>query len=169
MTAPLMQMPIAEDEIRTPVPETMRLRAARATDVPALAALIADHAAHHGGKAETRLARLTEDLFGERPWLTALVAEKAGRIVGYCLLAPLYRADLAARGLEIHQIFVAEAHRGEGIGRHLIGLARRTASQMGCTYLSVGAATGNFQAHRFYEGLAFRPQPVTGMRYLQAL
>ncbi len=49
-----MQMPIAEDEIRTPVPETMRLRAARATDVPALAALIADHAAHHGGKAETR-------------------------------------------------------------------------------------------------------------------
>nr|WP_149739852.1 GNAT family N-acetyltransferase [Rhizobium sp. RU20A] len=162
-------MPLGEDDTVAALPETLRLRPARATDVPALSALIADHAAFHGDKAETKLARLADDLFGERPWLTALVAEKAGRIVGYCLLAPLYRADLSARGMEIHQIFVAEGHRGEGVGRHLIDCARRTASQMGCTYLSVGAATGNFQAHRFYEGLAFRPQPVTGMRYLQAL
>ncbi len=169
MPATLMTLPLSEPDAPAVLPQTMRLRAARATDVPVLAALIADHAAFHGDKAETRLARLTDDLFGERPWLTALVAEKAGRIVGYCLLAPLYRADLAARGMEIHQIFVVEGHRGEGIGRHLVDFARRTATAMGCTYLSVGAATGNFQAHRFYEGLAFRPQPVTGMRYLQAL
>ena len=62
-----------------------------------------------------------------------------------------------------------DGHRGNGIGHHLVSRAREIARTAGCDYLSVSAATGNFAAHRFYEQLDFRPRPVTGMRYMQAI
>jgi GNAT superfamily N-acetyltransferase len=71
--------------------------------------------------------------------------------------------------MDLHHLFVRDGHRGHGIGQHLVNRARDTARNAGCNYLSVSAATGNVQAHRFYEHMDFTARPVTGMRYMQAL
>lgn len=145
------------------------IRAAKSRDLAALSEMIAELAAHHGDAATVAPENLDRDLFGRMPWITALVAEAAGELIGYAILVPLYRAQQGARGMELHHLYVRPAHRGTGIGRHLVGKAREHARMAGCIYLSVSAATGNFQAHRFYESENFTPGPVTGMRYLQTL
>lgn len=145
------------------------IRSARAGDIPALCAMITELAAHHGDAAPLDAETLERDLFGPVPWITALVAEAGGMLIGYAILVPLYRAQLGVRGMDLHHLFVRDAHRGTGIGRHLVAKAREEARRAGCTYLSVSAATGNVKAHRFYEQQDFTPGPVTGMRYVQAL
>lgn len=145
------------------------IRSARAGDIPALCGMIADLAAHHGDAAPLDADTLERDLFGPVPWITALVAEAGGVLIGYAILVPLYRAQLGVRGMDLHHLFVSDAHRGTGIGRHLVAKAREEARRAGCAYLSVSAATGNIKAHRFYEQQDFTPGPVTGMRYVQAL
>jgi GNAT superfamily N-acetyltransferase len=103
------------------------------------------------------------------PWITALVAEGEDGLIGYAILVPLYKAQEGQRGMDLHHLFVRDGQRGHGIGQHLVDRARDVARKAGCSFLSVGAATGNSQAHRFYENMDFKPRPVTGMRYLQAL
>ena len=150
-------------------PPLVTIRAARSGDLQQILDMITLHAECHGDTARISAADLDRDLFSDRPWITALVAEAGGRLIGYALLTPLYRAMEGMRGMELHQLFVRRDHRGHGIGRHLVARAREHARLSGCSYLSVSAATGNFQAHRFYETMNFRAGPVTGMRYVQAL
>lgn len=150
-------------------PPVVTIRAARQGDLESLCAMITALAAHHGDAATPTVAALSNDLFGARPWVTALVAEAGGRLIGYAMLTPLYRANETARGMDLHHLYVDPDHRGTGIGRHLLARAREEAVRAGCAYLSVGAATGNVRAHRFYESEHFTPRPVTGMRYLARL
>lgn len=150
-------------------PAMLNIRAARQGDLQQILDMIALHAECHGDTAKISAADLDRDLFGVHPWITALVAEAGGRLIGYALLVPMYRAGDGVRGMELHQIFVRRDHRGQGIGRHLVSRARDHARVASCGYLSVSAATGNFGAHRFYEQMNFRAGPVTGMRYVQAL
>lgn len=157
---------VAPAAVRPPI---VTIRGAREADLEALCAMITALAEHHGDSAAPTPSALSSDLFGARPWLTALVAEAEGRLIGYALLTPLYRANETARGMDLHQLFVDPAHRGTGIGRHLVSRAREEATRAGCAYLSVSAATGNLRAHRFYESEHFVPRPVTGMRYLARL
>jgi GNAT superfamily N-acetyltransferase len=150
-------------------PAVLTIRAARPGDLRPLLDMIALHAECHGDAARVTANDLDRDLFGTSPWITALVAEAGGQLIGYAILVPLYRAMEGRRGMELHQIFVREGHRGTGIGRHLVARAREQARIAGCSYLSVSAATGNFGAHRFYEEMNFQAGPVTGMRYVQSL
>ncbi|AFL49301.1 GNAT superfamily N-acetyltransferase [Sinorhizobium fredii] len=152
--------------VRAPM---VTIRCAKPRDLPELREMIAELTAHHGDVASLTPEQLERDLFGRTPWITALVAEAGGQLIGYAVLVPQYRAAEGARGMELHHLFVRPAHRGTGIGRHLVGKAREQAKMAGCEYLAVSAATGNFQAHRFYESERFVPRPVTGMRYMQKL
>ena len=156
-----------------PVPSArapmVTIRCAKPRDLAELREMVAELAAHHGDAATITPEQLERDLFGRTPWITALVAEAGGALIGYAILVPQYRAAEGARGMEMHHLFVRPGHRGTGIGRHLVAKAREQAKMAGCDYLSVSAATGNFQAHRFYESERFVPRPVTGMRYLQRL
>ncbi len=150
-------------------PPMLTIRTARAGDLQQILDMITLLAECHGDKARTTAADLDRDLFGPNPWVTALVAEAGGRLIGYAMLVPAYRAVEGLRGMDLHHLFVRDGHRGHGIGRHLVSRAREQARIAGCGYLSVSAATGNFGAHRFYEQMNFRAGPVTGMRYVQAL
>ena len=155
--------------ITLPRPPVVTIRAPRPADLSELATMIAALAAHHGDAAETTPERLERDLFGPHPWISALVAEADEGLIGYAILVPMYRAEQAKRGMDLHHLFVADGHRGNGIGQHLVDCARLQALKSGCDFLSVSAATGNFAAHRFYEHMDFTPRPVTGMRFLQAI
>jgi GNAT superfamily N-acetyltransferase len=151
-------------------PSVITIRTAQPRDLPELNEMIRLLAAHHGDPSAATPEQLERDLFGPLPWITALVAEGAeNELIGYAILVPLYRAQEGQRGMDLHHLFVRDGHRGHGIGQHLVSRARDVSRKAGCSFLSVGAATGNVQAHRFYEQLDFKPRPVTGMRYLQAL
>lgn len=156
-----------------PVPSArapmVTIRCAKPHDLAELREMIVELSAHHGDAAPITFEQLERDLFGRTPWITALVAEAGGQLIGYAILVPQYRAAEGARGMELHHLFVRAGHRGTGIGRHLVARAREQAKMAGCDYLKVSAATGNFAAHRFYESERFVPRPVTGMRYMQKL
>ncbi|MGK6315318.1 N-acetyltransferase family protein [Neorhizobium sp. DT-125] len=160
---------IEDTEISLPRPPVVTIRGAKPRDLPELNGMIAALAAHHNDPAAITPEKLERDLFGPMPWITALVADTGSELIGYAILVPLYRAQEGTRGMDLHHLFVRDGHRGHGIGHHLVARAREIARNAGCDYLSVSAATGNFAAHRFYEQLDFKPRPVTGMRYMQAL
>jgi GNAT superfamily N-acetyltransferase len=158
-----------DTEISLLRPPVVTIRSAKPRDLPELNEMIAALAAHHNDPAAITPEKLERDLFGPMPWITALVADIGSGLIGYAILVPLYRAQEGTRGMDLHHLFVRDGHRGHGIGQHLVARARETAKNAGCDYLSVSAATGNFAAHRFYEHMDFKPRPVTGMRYMQAL
>lgn len=160
---------IEDTEVSLIRPPVISIRAAKPRDLPELNEMIALLAKHHGDAAASTPEQLERDLFGPLPWISALVAETDEGLIGYAILVPLYRAQDGARGMDLHHLFVRDGHRGHGVGQHLVSRARDTARNAGCGYLSVSAATGNVQAHRFYENMDFVPRPVTGMRYMQAL
>jgi GNAT superfamily N-acetyltransferase len=158
-----------DTEISLPRPAVVNIRHAKRHDLPQLNEMIAALAAHHNDASAMTPEILERDLFGDMPWITAVVADTGSELIGYAILVPLYRAQEGARGMELHHLFVRDGQRGHGIGQHLVARARDIARNAGCGYLSVSAATGNFAAHRFYEQMDFRSRPVTGMRYTQAL
>nr|WP_210103147.1 GNAT family N-acetyltransferase [Neorhizobium galegae] len=158
-----------DTEISLIRPPVVNIRAAKPRDLPQLNEMIALLAAHHGDAAAMTPETLERDLFGSHPWIQALVADTGSELIGYAILVPLYRAQEGKRGMDLHHLFVRDGHRGHGIGQHLVNRARDCARALGCGYLSVSAATGNFAAHRFYEQMDFTARPVTGMRFLQAL
>jgi GNAT superfamily N-acetyltransferase len=150
-------------------PPVVTIRAAKSRDLPQLAEMIAALAAHHNDPSAMTIDTLERDLFSDVPWITALVADAGEELIGYAILVPLYKAQEGQRGMDLHHLFVRDGHRGHGIGQHLVSRAREIARNAGCGYLSVSAATGNFSAHKFYEHMDFKPRPVTGMRFTQAL
>lgn len=158
-----------DTETTLPRPAVVTIRAAKHSDLPEINEMIASLAALHGDAAAITPEKLERDLFGDMPWITVLVADSGEGLMGYAVLVPLYRADAGTRGMDLHQLFVRDGQRGNGIGHHLVSRARELARAAGCDYLSVSAATGNFAAHRFYEQMDFLPRPVTGMRYMQAI
>jgi GNAT superfamily N-acetyltransferase len=158
-----------DSEISLPRPQVVNIRHAKRHDLPELNEMIAALAAHHHDASAMTPDILERDLFGEMPWITAIVADTGEGLIGYAILVPLYRAQDGARGMDLHHLFVRDGQRGHGIGQHLVARAREIARNAGCGYLSVSAATGNSAAHRFYEQMQFTPRPVTGMRYTQAL
>jgi GNAT superfamily N-acetyltransferase len=158
-----------DTEISLPRPAVVTIRNAKRHDLPELNEMIALLAAHHHDASAMTPDILERDLFGDMPWINVIVADTGSELMGYAILVPLYRAEAGSRGMDLHHLFVRDGHRGHGIGHHLVARAREIARNAGCGYLSVSAATGNSAAHRFYEQMDFKPRPVTGMRYTQAL
>ncbi len=75
-------------------------RAVRA-DVAAVLQMIGDLARHHGDAPRANSAGLEQDLFGPAPWVSALVAEQRGSLLGYAILCRIYRAQFGERGIDL--------------------------------------------------------------------
>ena len=68
---------------------------------------------------------LARDGFGENPQFAALIAERAGKPVGFALYTFNYSVWTAARGIFIEDIWVVPEERRGGVARALMaGLAR---------------------------------------------
>jgi GNAT superfamily N-acetyltransferase len=85
--------------------------------------------------------------------LTPLVAELAGAVVGYALFSPSYNTDVAARSMWLHDLFVAPAARGRGIGRALMAAVAEETVRAGCGWLEWGVHAANADALEFYRRL----------------
>ncbi|MFM6062757.1 MAG: N-acetyltransferase family protein [Microcystis panniformis] len=98
------------------------IRAAVATDVKAIFDLIAALAAYEklSHLVTGNSQALGEHLFGEKPYIEALVAEVGGRIVGFALFFANYSTFLTKPGIYLEDIFVLPDYRSQGIGKALL-------------------------------------------------
>ncbi len=91
---------------------------------------------------------------------TLLIAERAGRAVGYATITIGPGAatwDLGDEVAELETLAVLAEERGAGVGAALVQAARQWALRRGAGALSVGLAHTNEGARRFYEREGFSP------------
>ena len=131
------------------------IRAATAADVGAMHALMYELAEF---EKLTHLFTGTADgladaLFGTRPAAEALVAEDAGRIVGYALFFHNYSTFLSRRGLYLEDLYVQPSQRGTGLGTAMLRALAAIAIERGCARFEWTVLDWNTPAIGFYEKL----------------
>lgn len=125
----------------------MIIRDAADSDVPALAALCGQL----GYPVEPGALRRRFAEASAEPRFRALVAEEAGRVLGFIALFKTPNIAREKDGLRITHFCVDEAERSRGVGASLEARACEVALEMGCERLDVTSNLRRIDAHRFYE------------------
>jgi GNAT superfamily N-acetyltransferase len=135
-------------------------RRATAADVAAVVALLADDVLGREretpddlGPYEAAFAGIDRD-----PGQLLVVADRAGSVVGTAQLS--FLPGLSHRGAtraQIEAVRVGAAARGAGLGGRLVGWCVDRARERGCAVVQLTSDAARTDAHRFYEGLGFRP------------
>ena len=114
------------------------------------------------GKREVKLtvADVRADGFGARSRFRTLLAEDAGRALGYALFYPSYDTEHAAKGLYLQDLYVVPEGRGRGVGRALMAAVARACEADGGCYLFWNAHEANHAARAFYRRIGGREEPV---------
>lgn len=131
------------------------IRAAERGDVSAVFALIVELAQYeHLEDAVTgSVYALDNHLFGDRPYIEALVAEMDQQIVGYGLFFTSYSTFLTQPGLYLEDLYVQERHRGQGIGKALLQHLANLVTERDYGRLEWSVLDWNESAIAFYETL----------------
>ncbi len=108
------------------------------------------------GLAEDVKARLCSDL-AAHPLASSFIAWRAEQAVGLVNCIEGYSTFKARPLLNIHDIAVLPAHRGQGVGQALLAAAEGHARERGCCKLTLEVLTGNAVALRSYERFGFAP------------
>ncbi len=138
---------------------TLLIRPAGAADAALLLSLIrglADYEklSHEVVATEEQLAA---ELGAAQPVVRALVAERAGRALGFALYFFSFSTFLARQGLYLEDLYVLPEARGSGIGRALLVELARRAAERGCGRMEWSVLDWNVDAQRFYRSLGARP------------
>ena len=132
----------------------LRIREARPADAAILAEMANDLNDHVGVHSRPFTPeRIRADGFGPHAAFTPLVAELDGAVVGYAFFSPGYNTDIAARSMWLHDLFVAPAARGRGVGRALMAAVAAEALRGGSVLLEWGVHAANLGALEFYRRL----------------
>ena len=137
----------------------VRIRPAVEADVPLVASLIRELAEYErlAHAVDFDEALLRKHLFGERPYCEVLLAEDAGRVVGFALFFHNYSTFLGRPGIYLEDLFVEPAYRGRGHGKALLVALARLAVERGCGRLEWAVLDWNEPAIGFYRRLGARP------------
>jgi GNAT superfamily N-acetyltransferase len=83
----------------------------------------------------------------------AMLVELTGKPIGFALWHYSFSTFSGRAGLYVEDVYVDEAHRGQGIGREIFrALARRAVSE-GCAYMKWSVLDWNTKAAAFYTSL----------------
>lgn len=138
----------------TTIPSTSQvvLRSATPTDVPVLFSLIQALAEYEKlSHAVTGNAELLhEHLFGQHPYIEAILAESAGQAVGFALFLHNYSTFLTKPGIYLEDLFVLPEYRRQGIGKAMLAYLANLAVQRGCGRLEWSVLDWNEPAIAFY-------------------
>jgi len=132
----------------------VRVRPARPDESAILAEMANDLNDHVGipGRPFTP-ERVRADGFGPEAAFTPLVAELDGAVVGYVFFAMGYNTDVAARSMWLHDLFVAAAARGRGVGHALMAGVAAATVRGGGVSLEWAVHPANAGALEFYRRL----------------
>jgi GNAT superfamily N-acetyltransferase len=140
---------------------SLTIRPARADDADALAVLVREQNAHQRDPTDRFDAPAARrDGFGDPRRFEALLAESDGRPVGYALFLPAYESAHAVAGLYVADLYVAPAHRRQGIGRALLAALAAEARARGLGFLWWVSRAWNTDAHAFFRRVAAVEDPV---------
>lgn len=149
----------------------MTIRPATAQDVPAVLPMVERICALHEQWDPAKYGFRSRPAEMYRRWLTAraedprsvfLVAEREASLVGFLIATieseiPIYRID--EYGF-IHDLWVEEAYRHEGIARQLTMLAIERFRELGVPQVRLDTATQNQAARGLFASCGFRPATV---------
>ena len=133
----------------------LSIRPATIDDVPLIRALIAE-LAEYERLADAAVATdddLRAQLFGAQPAAEVLIGEVDGEAAGFALFFHNFSTFLGKRGLYLEDLFVRPAHRGSGLGQHLMAALARIAVQRDCGRFEWSVLDWNAPAIGFYRTL----------------
>ncbi|MES2175718.1 MAG: GNAT family N-acetyltransferase [Pseudomonadota bacterium] len=105
----------------------------------------------HAVKADR--ATLARYLFGPRPMAEVLIAEHAGRAVGFALFFHNFSTFEARPGVYLEDLFVLPDARGLGAGKALLARLAQLAIERDCARLEWSVLDWNAPAIAFYQSL----------------
>lgn len=143
-----------------PRPDGLTIRPAGPEDAADLAAMIRQFSGEDGYESPLSAADLEELAFGSSPRVGVILAERAGRLLGYVLYYPSFDTDHAARGFYLQDVYVRPEARGRGIGRALMAATARCCLEDGGLYLFWNALARNQTGRAFYRAIGAVEEPV---------
>ena len=146
----------------------MEIRAATAADVPGVLPMVAKICALHEKWDPAKYSFLPHPEQRYSRWLTAraddprsvfLVAVREDRAIAFLIATledeiPIYR--LKQFGF-IHDLWVEEEYRHEGVGRQMVMLAIERFKTMGVAQIRLDTAAPNDVARKLFTACGFRP------------
>ncbi|MBM7066882.1 GNAT family N-acetyltransferase [Actibacterium sp. 188UL27-1] len=155
--------------IETVIKQAPVVRKMRLDDRVAVYGMVHALAAHHDDTATLTLEQLSDLTGGSNPWITVLVATLAESPVGFAALCPLVKLHFGQRGMDLHHLYVAQPHRGLGIGRALVDAALAESARQGGHYMTVGTDPGNTDAQAAYTAMGFDTANPPGPRFKKVI
>ena len=151
------------------------LRAATPADAPVLFNLIQALAEYErlAHAVTGNVEALTEHLFGDRPYVEAILAEYDAQAVGFALFFYNYSSFLTKPGIYLEDLFVLPEYRRQGIGKALLTFLAQLAVSRGFGRLEWSVLDWNESAIAFYQNMGAAVLPdwricrVTGESLLQ--
>ena len=135
------------------------IRPATSADVPVILGFIRALAEYERLLDEVTATEetLKATLFGLTPHAEIVLAELAGKPVGFALFFHNYSTFLAKPGLYLEDLFVLPAFRGRGFGKALLVHLGRLARNRGCGRFEWSVLDWNEPSIRFYQSLGATP------------
>lgn len=109
-------------------------------------------------QVEATLADIHQTFFADRPQVHALIAEQAGKPVGFAAYFFNYSTWLGRHGIYLEDLFVEPQARGAGAGLALLRGVTRVAIAKGCRRVDWQVLDWNQPAIDFYRSLGARHQ-----------
>src|SRR5437879_1375902 len=135
------------------------IRAATESDIPTICRLIRGLAEYErlAHAVVLNAENVRDHLFGSRKYAEVLLAEDAGRTVGFALFFHNYSTFLGRPGIYLEDLFVEPEHRGKGHGKALLVALARLAVERGCGRLEWAVLDWNEPSIAFYQSLGAVP------------
>ena len=112
-------------------------------DYPNTPEAVAERIANMAGNPDSRL----------------LVAEQAGKTVGFISLHFIPQLALAGEFCRVSYLCVSDHVRGGGIGQKLLDEAERLAAERGCDRMEIHSHIRRVRAHQFYARARYEESP----------
>jgi len=139
----------------------LTLRPATPKDVPTLFHLVKALAEYekltHAVTGD--IESLESHLFGERIYAEAILAELAGKAVGFALFYPQYSTFVTKPGIYLEDLFVLPEYRKQGIGKAMLTYVAKLAVERDCGRLEWSVLDWNELAIGFYQRMGAEVLP----------
>lgn len=134
---------------------------AHETDLPQIAHLLEEMDRFYGvtefEPADVRQSQIRSLIFRDPPAAFVLIARDDDSVVGLASYSFLWPAVGLTQSLFLKELYVAQSHRRQGVGRLLMHRVFAIAAETECSRVEWMTEQANTEAQAFYAGLSHKP------------